>query len=46
MSNKKVLIIGAGGVIISILFALNKMSLNKIFVTNRTRKKAEDLKSF
>ena len=46
MSNKKVLIIGAGGVVSSILFALNKMSLNKIFITNRTRKKAEDLKMF
>ena len=46
MNNKKVLIIGAGGVVSSILFALNKMSLNKIFITNRTRKKAEDLKKF
>ena len=46
MSNKKVLIIGAGGVVSSILFALNKMSLHKIFVTNRTREKVEDLKKF
>ena len=46
MSNKKVLIIGAGGVVSSILFALNKMSLNKIFITNRTRERAKDLKKF
>ena len=46
MCNKKVLIIGAGGVVSSIIFALNNMGLRKIFVTNRTREKAEDLKKF
>ena len=43
--DKKVLILGAGGVVSSIIFALNKMSVSKIIVSNRTRKKAEDLKS-
>ena len=42
--DKTVLILGAGGVVSSIIFALNKMSVSKIIVSNRTRKKAEDLK--
>ena len=41
---KKVLILGAGGVVPSIIFALKKMGVLKINVSNRTRKKAEDLK--
>ena len=45
LSNKDVFLIGAGGVAPSIIFALNKMKINKIFVCNRTKKKAEDLKN-
>ncbi|MDA9643946.1 shikimate dehydrogenase [Candidatus Pelagibacter sp.] len=42
--NKKVLILGAGGVVPSIIFALNKMKVSEITVSNRTKKKAESLK--
>jgi shikimate dehydrogenase len=42
--NKKVLIFGAGGVVSSIIFALNKMKVSNIKVSNRTREKAENLK--
>jgi shikimate dehydrogenase len=42
--NKEVLILGAGGVVPSIIFALNKMKVSKIKVSNRTKEKAEDLK--
>ena len=42
--NKEVLILGAGGVVSSIIFALNKMKVSKIKISNRTREKAEDLK--
>ena len=43
--DKKILILGAGGVVSSIIFALNKMKASKITVSNRTYKKAENLKS-
>ena len=42
--NKEVLILGAGGVVPSIIFALNKMKVSKIIISNRTREKAENLK--
>jgi shikimate dehydrogenase len=42
--NKEVLILGAGGVVPSIIFALNKMNVSKIIISNRTREKAENLK--
>ena len=42
--NKEVLILGAGGVVPSIIFALNKMKVSKIKISNRTREKAENLK--
>ena len=42
--NKEVLILGAGGVVPSIIFALNKMKVSKITISNRTREKAENLK--
>jgi shikimate dehydrogenase len=42
--NKEVLILGAGGVVPSIIFALNKMKTSKIKVSNRTKEKAESLK--
>ena len=45
MQGKKIFILGAGGVVPSIIFALNKMKVSKILISNRTKKKAEDLKS-
>jgi shikimate dehydrogenase len=42
--NKEILILGAGGVVPSIIFALNKMRVSKVKVSNRTKKKAESLK--
>ena len=42
--NKEVLILGAGGVVPSIIFALNKMKVSKIIISNRTREKAENIK--
>ena len=44
LTNKKILILGAGGVVPSIIFALNKMGVSEIIVTNRTKEKAEQLK--
>ena len=37
--NKEVLILGAGGVVPSIIFALKKMKVSKITISNRTKKK-------
>ena len=45
ITEKKVLILGAGGVVPSLIFALNKKKVSKITVSNRTRKKAENLKN-
>jgi shikimate dehydrogenase len=42
---KKIFILGAGGVVPSIIYALNKMKVSKIFISNRTREKAENLKN-
>jgi shikimate dehydrogenase len=36
--------LGAGGVVPSIIFALNKMKVSKIKISNRTKNKAENLK--
>ena len=44
VKDKKIFILGAGGVVPSIIFALDKMEASKITVSNRTSKKAEDLK--
>ena len=44
LNKKKVLILGAGGVVSSIIFALNKMRISEVTLTNRTREKAENLK--
>ena len=44
VKDKKVLILGAGGVVSSMILALNKMKVSKIILSNRTKKKAEDLK--
>ena len=43
--DKEVLILGAGGVVPSIIFALNKMKISKIKISNRTKDKAESLKT-
>ena len=40
----KVFIFGAGGVVPSIIFALSKMKVSKIIVSNRTKDKIEKLK--
>ena len=42
---KKVFILGAGGVVPSIIFALNKMKVSEITISNRTKDKAENLKN-
>jgi shikimate dehydrogenase len=44
LNNKEVFILGAGGVVPSIIFALIQMGVSKIIVSNRTKKKAENLK--
>ena len=44
VSNKEILILGAGGVVPSIIFSLNKMKASKIKISNRTKDKAENLK--
>ena len=46
ISNKKILILGAGGVVPSIIFSLKKMKASKIILSNRTKEKAENLKLF
>ena len=43
---KKIMILGAGGVVPSIIFALNKMKASGVTISNRTKVKAESLKSF
>ncbi len=45
LSGKKIFILGAGGVVPSIIFALNKMKVSSITISNRTRLKAEKLKN-
>ena len=44
VKGKKVLILGAGGVVSSIIFALKNMHAKEIIISNRTREKAESLK--
>ena len=43
---KKVLVLGSGGVAPSIIFALYKMKVSSVTLTNRTRSKAEYLQNF
>ena len=43
LKNKNVLILGAGGVAPSIIYALTKMNVSKITLSNRTKEKAENL---
>ena len=45
IKDKKIFILGAGGVVPSIIFALNKMNASEITISNRTRQKADHLKS-
>jgi len=44
IKNKKALILGAGGVVPSIIIALEKMQIGKIFISNRTELKVIELK--
>jgi len=44
-SNKIILILGAGGVVPSLIYALKKFNASKIIITNRTKQKAIDLKN-
>ena len=44
VSGKRAFILGAGGVSPSIISALNKMGVAEIFLSNRTKEKAENLK--
>ena len=44
VSKKHILIVGAGGVVPSIIYSLIKMKANKISLINRTKEKAENLK--
>ena len=44
IKNKKIFILGAGGVVPSIILALKRMGVDKIILSNRTKKRAEQLK--
>ena len=44
LKDKKIFILGAGGVVPSIIYALEKSGVSKIIVSNRTKGRAEDLK--
>ena len=45
LTNKKIFVLGAGGVVPSIIYSLRKMKVSKITLSNRTREKAENLKN-
>ena len=42
---KKIFILGAGGVVPSIIYALNKTNVSEIIITNRTKSKADLLRN-
>ncbi len=44
IAEKEILILGAGGVVSSIIYALKRMRASKIILSNRTKNKAEDMK--
>ena len=44
LKNKSIFILGAGGVVPSIIYALEKLKVLKIIISNRTKQKAENLK--
>ena len=46
IKNKKIFILGAGGVVSSIILGLKNMGCSKIFISNRTTQKAKDLKNY
>ena len=46
IKNKEALILGAGGVVPSIIIALRKMQISKIYLSNRTKLKALEIKKF
>ena len=43
ISNKKIFVLGAGGVAPSIIYSLKKMKVSKITLSNRTKEKAQSL---
>ena len=45
VKNKKVFILGAGGVVPSILKALEKLGTTKVYISNRTKEKAKNLEN-
>ena len=45
VKGKTIIILGAGGVVPSIIYALKKMNASKIILSNRTKEKAEKLKN-
>ena len=45
VKNKKVFVLGAGGVVTSILKALEKLGVAKVYISNRTKEKAKDLEN-
>ena len=44
LKKKSIFILGAGGVVPSIIYALEKLGVSKITISNRTKQKAENLK--
>ena len=44
LKNKSIFILGAGGVVSSIIYALEKLGVLRISVSNRTKQKSENLK--
>ena len=44
LKNKSIFILGAGGVVPSIIYALEKLGVSKVIVSNRTKQKAENFK--
>lgn len=46
LNNKSIFILGAGGVVPSIIYALEKLGASKIIVSNRTKQKTEKLKKY
>ena len=46
LSEKNILILGAGGVTPSVIYSLIKKNVKKIFISNRTTKNADKIKNF
>ena len=46
VEGKKIFILGAGGVVPSIIFALNKMKATEIIISNRNKVRAENLRGY